>query len=437
MSVRTEASLSNLSSIIANSRGRVAKPYMKKKGKSSKRHSLSSTSSLKSCFPVLNVSNLLSPLKPVEQSHSQMSSFKSLDSMSSFNNIKSLLYNPNEQEGSIYTITIKSNWGNPEKLSLSSINLLDHDRKIINIMSISSMPNILTDLEQIVSYNLVKTNNNDIWCIPWPQPNGNISIILKVSANDYPEYVRIWNPTTDTDCSVRDVHIYNGTEKVFSGEAPKGFGIDFAIASSQNEQSNFERCESKEVLQQLFPELIPERGVNDAYGKYPLNSINSVTLEITKTWSSEKNIGINGFDIYDIDHKKVLLSKISNIIIEGCSSFSDPDNLFKKSHETVDFTQMFMAETHWTETPKIIFHFEEPIKIVKIRIWNFNADNRNLKFGLRTFNIRFDDKIMYTGKMKMGTGKLASIGYNTSIFWFIDVPRIRNLERLEDEMLGQ
>lgn len=360
-------------------------------------------------------------MKPIPVSNSTTSVLASSPSLSTF-------------QGKVYTVKIMSNWGNGPRVQLSSMALLDDTRKPLPIASISSIPSLKNprELEKLVDRNLVKTNNEEVWAADFPPENfDSISIILMVEPIYQPHFLRVWNSHFNTESSVREILVTEGTNEVYKGEVPQGFGFDAPLAQPER-HIGIAASNSSAILAELFPHLAPEPGVVDLYGNYPRLRTKKITIEIVSTRSSEEYVALNGIDLFDYNLNIVRWRDVDDIIISNCSNFTDPARLFRVNKESVDANEMFMAETKWRASPTIEIKLSKPINLARVKIWNFNASTRSLKFGVNRIKIYANDRLIWNGVVQMGTGRVAAIGYNTTVVWLTDLPNIREKENFEE-----
>lgn len=360
-----------------------------------------------------------------------ISSLAAFSNINSFNRSPTMSkvpsFNANTPEPKIFTIKIESNYGDPEKLSISSIHLLDGNRNPIAFQNIASVPLIdRAGLMNLTNQNLVK-NRDEEWSTKFP-PNehtNSISIIFYIDQAINPQYLRLWNSRHHPDASAKNITVTNGIHVCYEGEVPRGFGSDIPLTVF----NGINNSHSAAILRELFPELAPKPGLKDHHGGVPLPEIKNIKIEVISTWAgpTEENIGLNGIDIYDYNYNLIHWSEIEDVHIEGCKNFVRVQNLFRPNKESVYWADMFMGEVrNWeNQRPAIEINLKESHRISRITIWNFNAETRSIKFGLKNINLRFDNHLIYTGKVAQASGRLGSVGYCTSVLWLTDVPEIR------------
>ncbi|OHT14940.1 hypothetical protein TRFO_14579 [Tritrichomonas foetus] len=334
--------------------------------------------------------------------------------------------------GKMITVQILSNHGSNSKISLSSIVLLDEKRRQIEIKAISSVPVLSNpkNLENLINTNLLK-DDLEVFNMDWPLPQQyeSLSIIITIDQGNHPKYVRIWNSKNSDDSSTKNVIILNGVKQIGSGEIPKGFGVDIEIQQEQGmEQSN-----STLLLQELFPSLMPEKKLEDSFGGYPFQNTQKISLEILSTYCDEKYIGINGIDFYNDNYQKLIDLDIKDIIVENCSMVQNHSALTRCSKHSVNDHDMFLAETNWTQRPIINFVFRNKVRLSKIVIWNWNAEKRNLKFGIKSLILRADDKLFFAGTVRLANGRIYGMEYCSTEIWLTDMKSIRDYENYRDD----
>lgn len=342
---------------------------------------------------------------------------------------------PKNIDCQIYTVKILDNHGDPENLLISSIILLDDKRIPIEIQKITSVPIIeKSELDKLIDRMLVKHPSDEFHIKFKPGENFTpVSIIFYVSSETQPKFIRIWNTRNIPEASARHIIITNGKYICYDGEIPKGFGNDISL---QPKDISKVRCSnSLEILHDLFPELAAKARIFDRYGGIYIAETKSMRIEVMNTWAGtkEENIGLNGIDIYDHDYRIIEWDDIEDVRMEGCKNFIGIQNLFRADKVSVDYSEMFMAEVrNWfINKPVINIIFKVPTRISRVNIWNFNAEKRSLKFGFKNINIRYDGKLIFTGKINMGTGLARNARYNICSLWFTDIPLYRDKELTE------
>lgn len=328
----------------------------------------------------------------------------------------------------VFTIKIDENYGNNERVSLSSLLFLDIKRNPINILKISTVPakygkNIIALVDKI----LVK-DKNAYYTADWPVPEmETLSFIIYISPENAPSYLRIWNPREDPEANVKSITILSGTQMCYQGEVPKGFGTDIPI---QLEQGLVPQSFSSLMLQELFPQLAPEPGIEDKYGSYPLEKIKTIKIEILSSWVGieNENIGLNAVELFGNNNKTLKWDDIQDVHISGCKNFINIEQLFREEKHSSTYTDQFNAQVrNWKlQLPSIDIALKKPTKLTRVAIWNYNARDKSLKYGAKNVRIKFNKKLVYLGKIRMGTGSDYSSEYAILDMWLHDVNYIRH-----------
>lgn len=354
-------------------------------------------------------------------------------------------------------IKVKSNWGHPSTLLLSSISVLDEKKRSIPIQMISSIPNLpeVNLLERITDHNLVK-KEDDIFTIPYSSTGQPFTLVLSLCDEDEPKYVRIWNPTIRSgeleNAVTKDVVIIYENREAAKGHIPKNFGTDIEILPPDEENDQL-KSQSSLLIDSLFPTVTNDK-LTDCYGDYPLPKYTEVTIEVLQSYqkvTGMSKIGLNGIDFYDGVGNKLIASQFKIIsvknILKSTSFYSSPkyvirENMFTNLAQYQFFAGCFYrnystyqqndenndgnnGEFDRNLNPVFVFKFNEQIAISKIAIWNFNAASEDLNDGIKNIIIRADNKIIFSGKVKIGKGYVVGLRKSTTMIWLTDSPNLR------------
>lgn len=395
--------------------------------------------------------------KKVSKSHSIYNGVLNNDSLvlpKSFKEIKSVSskvsLSLNSADDQKITIQFTSNWGNPKCLLMSTVTVMDEKRKAIPINTISSVPDLpkINLLEKFADHKLVK-DENDVFTIDYDlSMKEKFSLILSIDKSADPRYVRIWNPTLKDkellSASVKNVTIYLDHKKVAEGEIPQNFGVDIEFESENDKLSKIEKCNTSLLINELFPSLKPEEKISDAYGIYPFGKSKEITIEVLKTYKNTEridSIGINGVDFYNdkgikLSHMDFDLISVKNIFT---STYANPKNIVRDSMNTCCMDYQFLgnyqpdnlkAQTHHNssspKSPMFIFTLNEPTAISMIRIWNFNSLEADLDNGIKKLIVRNNNRIIWTGKIRKGSGLIQGIDKTATNIWLTDSISIRD-----------
>lgn len=323
----------------------------------------------------------------------------------------------------IYTVKIESNYGHKSKVSISSLNFLDAKRNPIPVSKIYSVPYFPdSNLESLANEFLLK-EKNESWSAPF---NGidPISVIFYISSEFNPSFLRIWNPRDDLEASARKIEISLGRTVCYTGEAPRGFGVDVPIEISQVPSSN-----STALLYELFPHLAPQPGVSDLHGDYPLMKVKKIKLIVLRTWAgfSSSELGLNGIDLFDHQGMMIPWDDIDDVNIEGCKNFQNIDKMMISSERGSRkvASEMFHAEVrNWeAQKPAIEIVFKMPVRITRIDIFNYCVADRSLKYGIKDFTIRVNGKLFMSRRLLMASFINSDPDVGVPI-WFTDVPTL-------------
>lgn len=356
------------------------------------------------------------------------------------------------QNDLIITVQILSNWGNPNTLLLSTVLVMDENKKTIHIKTISSVPDLpnINLLEKLTDQYLVK-NENEIFPIDLNFSNNDkFSLIMGLDKLSKPKYVRIWNPSLKDEnylsASAKDVVIYINQKKVTKGEVPQKFGIDIELENEELQQEELRQCESSLLIDELFPTLKPEEKVSDQYGIYPFPKSKIISIEVLATYKKNEQkmnvVGLNGIDFYNDEGVKLSCKDFDSISAKNIiiSSYANPRYIVRSSMRTCCMDFQFLGnctnkaevekengqeKSYSSDNPIFVFTLHEPTTLSMMSIWNFNSIDEGLENGIQKVIIRSNDKIVWSGRVKKGSGLIHGIEKSKTNIWLTDSIPIR------------
>lgn len=392
----------------------------------------------------------------------------------------------------IISIRFESNWENTSEICLYFISLVDKSNHQIDPFEsinkndenddskniyIASLPEIssLEKLEKLLNSSYLKDENS---LFSEHLDDQKFTIFLSVHNSISIGGIRIFNPPTKNQSSVKDVSVYVNAEFCCKGEVPQNFGINLKLNVSSSIPSNQISLEENQLnvsmddtfIQEsdyLIPRVLVHR---DKYGLLPTIPVKELKIKIVETYmgninleklknkssnskkSNENYVGINGFDIFDLfgnpiytcallnesksknkdgnNYYQTFTSDLENgcikeVNIRGISELINCGMLLKKEKKTNKPEDMLLGEMDGTQYPTFIFKFTKPTCISKIIIWNYNGSGDNLQCGVRKLKMYTDDQLFWYGKIPCCDGNVKDmINYTKSIQMYDPIPDI-------------
>lgn len=383
---------------------------------------------------------------------------KTLQEYEEIHSVSSLSLAPHSTEEQMITIQFTSNWGNPKLILLSTVTVMDEKRKSIPIKTISSVPDLpkINLLEKLADHKLVK-NEDDVFPIDHDfSIKEKFSLILTIDKSANPKFVRIWNPTLKDEelssASVKNATVYLNHTKVVEGEVPQNFGVDLEFKDENSEMEEMHQCNSSRLVDELFPSYKVEEKIFDIFGIYPFEKAKIITIEVLSTYKNTGKIdyvGLNGIDIYndkgiklgdfDFDSyaiKNILISPCANprMIIRASMKTCTLENQFLGNYQPDYINEQNQYKTTSPTNPLFIFTLTEPTSLSMMRIWNFNSIDEGLENGIQKIVIRSNNRVIWSGKVKKGSGLMKGFENLATDIWLTDSISIREhvLECLSD-----
>ena len=90
--------------------------------------------------------------------------------------------------------------------------------------------------------------------------------------------------------------------------------------------------------------------------------------------------------------------------------------LLKENKVTNNKNEMLLGLMDNIQYPSFNFHFNRPICVSKISIWNFNGFGDDLCYGIKKLKIYADNKLVWLGKIPCGNGKKEEILYSIKLY---------------------
>lgn len=324
----------------------------------------------------------------------------------------------------ILSLRILSNWGDPEKTSLSTILVKDKKNQQIPITQILiGHSNIISGKYlDLVNQILEKDDSVSIFTFSWPPIDSEYVIITMIISEEYDiRGIRLWNAAINPQAGVKDYELYIGSEMISKGEIPLKFGLDvhYTPKCLQIMQVN-----SMDLLKDLFPEPCTNPPLIDKFGRYPLSETEKLVISIESNYSGEERFGINGFRIYDQNYYPIQWNFIKDIKITNCKYAFGLEKLFRENLISSNLEDMFFADTTWELSPQIEIIFHKPIRVICIDVWNYNSFTPSLKAGINKLKIFYGDRLIWNGRAKISDGgDVKTMSKKITHIPLIDIPK--------------
>lgn len=182
-----------------------------------------------------------------------------------------------KQNRKIITVHIDSIWSEDDAvdtyIELAMLALLDDENHVIPISNIATIPDCenLEDLDKLLNMSYDKGDQIFKGCY---NTKTRLSFVLSINDSFSPKTLRIWNPDSKTNFSVKDISVYEGSMLVAQGSVPQQFGMNLPLI--QNDYIN--------------PDIHPKINVYyDKYGIMPIKQVKSVQIYFTETYCKERD----------------------------------------------------------------------------------------------------------------------------------------------------
>ncbi|OHT17270.1 hypothetical protein TRFO_41154 [Tritrichomonas foetus] len=344
----------------------------------------------------------------------------SLKSVKTINAINTINHVDNRNLSSFYiTLKIESNYGHPEKIGFSEIDILDSKNHPIVITNVEFEPSKEIQMDDItfVNSSLIKESETQEFSDVW---KGDLKIEFRVEAEVAPSNIRIWNSKeTDGRC-IKDVKIYSGDEFIAEATIPENFGQIISIHKMKSITGN----KSAVSYMALRNNLIDEQAV-DAFGNIPIKPTKQIKIVLMETFETTEFIGLESLEIFSFSGKSLQLeSEISEIVTANVKPVSAISKLIRSRDNKLRsvgdmWTATKLEDSH--DYPYLIIKLKYPIPIALIRIWNIPDSEYMPNFGVRKIKVLFDNIPMLMTKLKRGSeNKNVKNSY-----WFTDITPIK------------
>lgn len=338
------------------------------------------------------------------------------------NSAKSGVYNKSVHN--FIRINIIDNWGDPNHLTISNMQLLNKNKKAIYSDAITTTTENVPDLSCLCDENLVKREDDNYFCMDWSKKK-ELTILLSVPSNETPFYIRIWNIKFNEETGVKNVEIKNKT--TFCCSVPKGFGCDIPIA--EDAARMISSSQSDDLSYKIRKPAIPEPCLIDEYGKYPFTKITNLNLKILG-YRTPGCFSLYSIETYNEFNQRIEIDQIDSIVILDCFEHSDPNQLFTYKFDENSSRGCFNAEPRGKANPTIVVSFKTPTAISKICIFNIEKHVHGVDTGVSKMKILGDGKVKWIGRFPRKENNIER-AFEPITIWFTEEPTIRNHHHID------
>lgn len=422
----------------------------------------------------LNAKNEIHPLNTVNFNRNIEKTYirsSSLKQASSFINEAERDYQLN--------IHFVSNWGHPNLISCSEIDILGKDRTPIQKVSISEYinkdpnssdgePYINSNInpqffDRLCNHFLIKETQNDCWYSNWkPKSKKPLLLSINITSKERPEYIRIWNSKFLPESNLRNFTVIYEGQVVGEGEVPINFCVVTKLNSEiikpipisipplcdpttleqiqeQQQHPDQQRKPSlvnfgiaREEMLSIFQENVSSLDC-DQYGKMFVPRIKHLKFTLIEAYdTNSKEIGLNSIELFDVNGKSISFSNIKTVNIVNAKCVSSPFKLFKDHRRTMDSSDMWLCEKEIDEQkasqkhssidlcPKLTVDLSKEKKIILIRIWNYNGFDEFSHYGVRKMKIESDKSLLWIGNLNAAKGMTSKYVDGITDVWLTD-----------------
>ena len=325
------------------------------------------------------------------------------------------------QDCNIYMVVVKENWGDPSTISCSYMNFLSKERSPLQPLKILTNPPLKDTSASLLLGDLVK-DENKIFKTKWPLEDDSIlSIIYFYPPTAKPYFLRLFNPKTNQETSIKYIEVYQGAKDIYHGEIEKSYWRDIAlnVLPTKAITPSF----STNGITSLLPLLANKPAPKDKFGILPIPLVTKITIEILSNYGNESQLGLNYVSFFSDIDVPVPASDIENIEIDNVKSFRNLDYLIKMKNRSYDDEVMFMCFVDWNiikkekdiggqpHYPKITFTFKRRLRITSVDIINFTGVLKGLDCGAKNIKITAKKIPLWVGMIPKGN--LPQSDYNT------------------------
>lgn len=328
-------------------------------------------------------------------------------------------------EPQIVTVRILSNHGDPTSVACSTIDLLAANKAAIPIHAAILEPGHRQDanLNKLFDRRLIKTMPEQVWEYEWPPqlPDTFLDIRMTVKSESKIESVRIWPCALAGDKGIKNFQIIIGGSVVHEGELERDFGVVVPLPTSivdTTPELNIRLSEFR------TPQIHEKVFSSDLFGEYALFSCVCVQFDIHGSYSSKKEFGLSAIRMFDVKGEQIDVLKDAVLLGERTGNY-DFERVFSMDFNDEDWTGEY-GEVH----PRIIVKFPMKTTVAAIEIVNMKGEYLGGICAVKKMCIRFDGRLMWSGRLNARGSRDSDIWKNPSTFvFFLTEPEFKEKVR--------
>lgn len=314
-------------------------------------------------------------------------------------------------------ITVLSNYGNPDRISCSEIDILDSTNRAILVRDIQFEPPIhhYESPIHLVNSSLIKEEGDKEWSAKWEGVPFTIQLMVKT--NEIPTNLRIWNSRMKTDECIKDVKVTLGEVFLRDATVPNNFGFIISLKTNSD----------LEKIQYVPGKLMRNHDdtAADRFGELPIRRASKLTIGIIETWEDSEFVGLNALKIVSIAGKVLSLDKdVSNIESVNCDVVSAPHHLFRADTHTASVGDIWVARKIPGLVPEISIEFKEPVRLSMITLSNALVRDFMQDFSAKKIRVSVDSIPVFYGTLKRAFSA-DEMEKSIKSIYFTDAPQLR------------
>ena len=310
-------------------------------------------------------------------------------------------------------ITIFSNYGVVNKITLEDINVFNPNHQILPISRVIfnadfnyTTPAVLPDGRWNSDANSFHFSGH------W---NGKpFTITFIIETDDQIGYIRLWNSTVDILANAKDILLKLGSELEIKQTIPPDMGCLVNVLKYSAQL----KADINEIKTKHHQTL-----VTDQYGDLPIfQKTKNIAIELIVLHNSPEYVGLNQIEIYDCSGSKVLFSNIKEVKIGGGVPLNGTNCLFNGDVKTSAAGVDNFRVKRFSDIIKISIDFHSAVVLGHITIYNHCCNFRDSCFPARWGKIYVNDNVVWRGKLvQPNFSSLTHENLPTNI-WLSDIP---------------